>query len=83
MAEKCHVTLVIPGRNCEATLAKCLQSVTPLLQNGQLCEIILVDDGSTDQTAEIAKAYPVTILTGEGRAPVRPAIWVGKKLERT
>ena len=53
------VTLVIAARNAEATLGACLDAVAELLgtgqeTTGQLAEIILVDDGSTDRTADIA-----------------------------
>ncbi|MCG6154848.1 glycosyltransferase [Rubinisphaera margarita] len=69
MPEPSDVTLVIPGRNCESTLRRCLDSVIPLLQQGELREIIFVNDGSTDDTAEIAAEYPITVLKGEGRGP--------------
>ncbi len=64
-----EVTLVIPGRNCAATLDRCLQSVVPLKQSGELKEIIFVDDGSTDTTPEIAARYPVRVITGGGQGP--------------
>ncbi|MCP4784536.1 MAG: glycosyltransferase [Fuerstiella sp.] len=64
-----EVTLVIPGRNCAATLDRCLQSVVPLMQSGELKEIIFVDDGSTDTTPEIAARYPVRVITGGGQGP--------------
>jgi len=63
------VSLVIPGRNCAATLDRCLSSVVPLKESGQLSEIIFVNDGSTDATAEIASRYPVRVLTGTGQGP--------------
>ena len=65
------VSLVIPGRNCAATIRPCLEAVVPLLQRdgSRLAEIIFVDDGSTDGTAEIAAQYPVTCLPGSGTGP--------------
>ncbi|MEM9589673.1 MAG: glycosyltransferase [Planctomycetota bacterium] len=63
------VTLVIPGRNCASTLDRCLSSVVPLKSSGQLEEIIFVDDGSTDATAEIAARYPVRVIRGTGQGP--------------
>jgi glycosyltransferase involved in cell wall biosynthesis len=61
-------TLVIPGRNCAATIAPCLESVAGLL-GGALAEIVFVNDGSTDDTARIAAGYPVRVLEGGGRGP--------------
>lgn len=63
------VTLVIPGRNCAATLDRCLASVVPLKEAGQLKEIVFVDDGSTDETPKIAARYEVKVLTGKGEGP--------------
>ena len=65
-AQKPTVSLVIPGRNCAQTLEKCLNSVVPLLEQGELQEILFVDDGSTDNTAEIARRYPVRLISGAG-----------------
>lgn len=61
------MSLVIPVRNGESTLRNCLDSVVPRLHDGSLQKIIVVDDGSTDSTAEIAASFPeVTVLTGTG-----------------
>lgn len=60
------ISLVIPGRNCQRTIAACLDAVVPLLADGQLQEIIFVDDGSTDDTASIVRRYPVTSVQGQG-----------------
>jgi glycosyltransferase involved in cell wall biosynthesis len=61
-----NVSLVIPGRNCERTIRACLEAATPLLANGQLSEIVFVDDGSTDETVKIVAEYPVKIVCGQG-----------------
>lgn len=63
------VTLVIPGRNAAATVRACLDSVVPLLESGQLTEIIFVNDGSTDGTEAIVAEYPVRQLQGAGEGP--------------
>lgn len=49
------VSIVIPVYNGEAFLRECLDSV--LGQSYSNLEVILVNDGSTDATAEIAAAY--------------------------
>ncbi|QDU36256.1 Putative glycosyltransferase EpsH [Maioricimonas rarisocia] len=63
------VTLVIPGRNAASTVRACLDSVVPLLESGQLAEIIFVNDGSTDETAAIVAEYPVRQIEGAGEGP--------------
>ena len=63
------VSLVIPGRNASGTIRVCLQAVIPLLDRGALDEIIFVDDGSTDGTAQIVAEYPVACLAAEGEGP--------------
>ncbi len=63
------VSLVIPGRNAEATLRPCLASVVPLLESGSLAEIVFVDDGSTDATAGIARSHPVRLIQGPAGGP--------------
>ncbi len=49
------ISVIVTAYNIEKYLARCLDSL--LLQTYQNLEIILVDDGSTDQTAEICDEY--------------------------
>lgn len=60
------VTLVIPGKNCGATIQPCLDAVIGMVGNADLHEIIFVDDASTDDTATIVAGYPVRYLSGDG-----------------
>jgi GT2 family glycosyltransferase len=60
-----RVSVVMPVYNAESTLAECLT---------RLCnstfpefEVVLVDDGSTDQTRAIAANFPVQIVPSGGR----------------
>lgn len=51
------LSVVIPAFNEERYLPKCLQSLTEYAPNAFL-EIIVIDNGSSDHTADIAKKYP-------------------------
>ena len=57
------VSVVVPVRNAEALVDECLASVV----ESEPREIIVVDGMSTDGTLEIARRYPVKILSDEGR----------------
>ncbi len=48
------LTITIPCYNSEAYLKKCVDSLLP---GGDRVEILIVNDGSTDETAEIAEEY--------------------------
>lgn len=49
-----YLTFAVPSYNSEDYLSRCIES---LLTGGELVEIIIVNDGSTDGTAIIADAY--------------------------
>jgi glycosyltransferase involved in cell wall biosynthesis len=68
-----EVSIIVPARNEEASLGNCLPSLTA--QSGVAFEIIVVDDGSTDRTREIAQSFAeVRVISPE---PL-PDGWTGK-----
>ncbi len=67
------VSVIVPARNEEASLGACLQSLVE--QAGLVFEVIVVNDGSTDGTREIAASFPSVKLIA---APALPAGWSGK-----
>ena len=51
------ISIIIPARNEEQNIALCLQSVLDQTYPANLFEIIVVDDHSTDNTAEIVELF--------------------------
>ncbi|MBN2310979.1 MAG: glycosyltransferase [Candidatus Hydrogenedentes bacterium] len=66
------LSVIIPARDEEGNLPRLLASL--LSQDVAPAEIIVVDDGSTDRTAEVAREGGATVLAGR---PV-PEGWRGK-----
>lgn len=67
-----RVSIIIPARNEEQNLPKLLRSLVD--QAPKPHEIIVVDDGSTDRTAEVARQLGATVLNSK---PL-PDGWRGK-----
>lgn len=59
------LSIIVPAYNAEDTLAQCLTAICAAVGEAQDCEVIVVDDGSTDQTAHIAQRFPVRLLRSE------------------
>jgi glycosyltransferase involved in cell wall biosynthesis len=69
------LTVVVPVRNAERIIDECLASIV----RAHPREIIVVDGMSTDRTVEIAKKYPVAMLSDKGRGlPAARLLGVGK-----
>ena len=78
MQDHATVAVLIPARNEEANIGACLASV--LASEGVQLEVLVLDDASTDRTAEIVSAVAarderVRLL----RATALPAGWNGKQ----
>lgn len=56
------VTVIIPARNEEKNIGYLLDALEKQSYSRQLTEIIVVDDHSTDNTADIVRKYPWVIL---------------------
>jgi glycosyltransferase involved in cell wall biosynthesis len=59
-----RTSVYVPCYNAASTLGACLESLCR--QTGSVGEIVVVDDGSTDESARVAKRFPVTVLTHDG-----------------
>ena len=64
ISELPEISVIIPAFNEEAAIGALLSSMVANGQAGKY-EIIVVDDGSTDKTAEIVSAFPVRLLRHE------------------
>lgn len=63
------VSVIIPTYNAQSTIGLCLDSLLKQDYPEKLYEIIVVDDGSKDNTGDIAKQYPVTYIRQENNGP--------------
>jgi len=63
--EPAPITVVIPAYNAAATLGAAIKSV--LVQTLPPAEVIVVDDGSSDESATIAAAHGVDVLRQSNR----------------
>ncbi|MDR1683013.1 MAG: glycosyltransferase [Candidatus Symbiothrix sp.] len=61
MEHKTLISVIIPVYNGEKYLAQCIENT--LCQTYKQLEIIVIDDGSTDKSAQIAAQYPVKIIS--------------------
>lgn len=56
------ISVVIPTLNSERYIARCIKSILSQDYPGNCVKIIVVDNGSTDDTLEILKRYGVNII---------------------
>jgi glycosyltransferase involved in cell wall biosynthesis len=90
-AELIELTVVIPARNEEDCLGACVASLTAqseeTFQLGREWELVVVDDQSSDRTAEIARGFSgVTVLPAakleKGWTGKANAIWTAARKAR-
>lgn len=74
-----ELTVIVPARNEEANIGACIESLVTqseeIFQLGREWELIVVDDGSTDRTAEIARGFAGVTVMPAGK--LQPG-WTGK-----
>lgn len=65
MENKVLISVVIPAYNEAKYIGQCIENI--IMQDYKLLEIIVIDDGSTDNTSEVVKQYPVDLHTQENQ----------------
>ncbi len=55
------VSVIIPARNEERVIGRCLESLARMDFPSDAFEVIVVDNGSTDRTVEVARAFSVVL----------------------
>lgn len=86
-----ELTVIVPARNEEAAIGRCLESLVAQSEEvfhlGRDWELIVVDDESTDRTAEIARSFPgVTVMKSDklqsGWTGKANAVWTAARKAR-
>ncbi|MBF0318353.1 MAG: glycosyltransferase [Nitrospirae bacterium] len=54
-----RASVIVPAYNAENTISLCIYALLRQSCPQEMYEIIIIDDGSTDRTGEIAASYPV------------------------
>src|SRR5579863_1301144 len=89
--ELLELTVIVPARNEEANLGECLQSLVqqsePVFELGRDWELIVVNDHSSDRTAEIARGFAgVTLMQADepehGWTGKTNAVWTAARRAR-
>ena len=77
------VSVVLPALNEELTVAGVIDTIHPLL-GGLVDELIVLDSGSTDETADRARAAGATVISREEAVPeLEPVAGKGEVLWRS
>jgi lipopolysaccharide/colanic/teichoic acid biosynthesis glycosyltransferase/glycosyltransferase involved in cell wall biosynthesis len=64
-----HISVIVPARNAEQTMARCLEALACQTIPQAAYEVIVVDDGSTDRTAEIACQHGARLIQQPNTGP--------------
>jgi glycosyltransferase involved in cell wall biosynthesis len=62
-----YISAIMPAYNCRAFIERSLAPLLAMQERGELCEIIVVDDGSTDGSAAAAASTGTRVIATGGR----------------
>ncbi len=69
MSARVSYSVIVPAYNAGKTIGDCLRALARQSLDAADYEVIVVDDGSRDDTAEIVKTFPVRYLHQENKGP--------------
>ncbi|NOX98090.1 MAG: glycosyltransferase [Nitrospirae bacterium] len=80
---KPSVSIVIPAYNCEKNIGRTIEACLEQEYPNDKIEIIVVDDGSTDNTGSVAAKYPIKYIyqPNAGPAKARNTGWKNSQAE--
>jgi hypothetical protein len=61
-----RVSFIVPALNVEATLPACLDAIRAAAPGSVSREVLVIDNGSTDRTAQIARAHGAQVISAPG-----------------
>jgi cellulose synthase/poly-beta-1,6-N-acetylglucosamine synthase-like glycosyltransferase len=64
-----RVTVVVPARDAAATIGECVRALMTQRYSAELREVVVVDDGSRDDTGAIAEREGARVVRVSGRGP--------------
>ena len=63
------VSVIVPAYNAQKTIGQCIDALLAQTYPRESYEVIVVDDGSTDGTTDVVKAYQVKYLYQRNQGP--------------
>jgi len=63
------VSVIVPAYNARKTISQCIEALLSQKYPRENYEVIVIDDGSADGTADAVKAYPVKYMYQRNQGP--------------
>ena len=64
-----RASVVVPAYNAQETLGECLKAIQSQTLSREMYEVIVIDDGSTDRTGEVARQHGARVFRQPHQGP--------------